>query len=59
MLPELRRRPAIKAIVYFDTENDAFGDRDISVDSSESGLAAFRRLAADPIFDVTVRPHAG
>ncbi|BFU45213.1 hypothetical protein KRMM14A1004_34500 [Krasilnikovia sp. MM14-A1004] len=54
VLPELRRRPAIKAIVYFDTDNDAYGDRDISVDSSASSLAAFRRLATDPLFDVTV-----
>ena len=38
--------------MHFDTKHDDEGDRDISVDSTKSGLAAFRKLAADPIFDV-------
>jgi hypothetical protein len=54
VLPELAKRPAIKAIVYFDTANDAFGDRDISITSTKSGLTAFRTLAANPIFNVTI-----
>jgi hypothetical protein len=54
VLPELAKRPAVKAIVYFDTKNDAFGDRDISIDSTPASLAAFRRLAASPLFDVKV-----
>jgi hypothetical protein len=48
----LAKRPQIKAIVYFDTKNDAFGDRDISIDSSATSLTAFRKLAANPLFDV-------
>jgi beta-mannanase len=55
VLPELARRKAIKAIVYFDTKHDAFGDRDISVDSSAASLTAFRKLAANPIFNVRVK----
>ncbi|WIM94197.1 endoglucanase [Actinoplanes oblitus] len=55
VLPELAKRPAIKAIVYFDTKKDLFGDRDISIDSTATSLAAFRKLAANPLFDVTVR----
>lgn len=55
VLPELRKRPAIKAIVYFDTKRDDQGDRDISVDSSKSSLTAFRKLAADPTFRVSVK----
>jgi beta-mannanase len=55
VLPELAKRPAIKAIVYFDTKNDAFGDRDISIDSSPSSAAAFRKLAASPLFNVTIK----
>ncbi|GIF06593.1 glycoside hydrolase family 26 protein [Actinoplanes siamensis] len=55
VLPELAKRPAIKAIVYFDTKKDAFGDRDISIDSSAASLASFRKLAANPLFNVTVR----
>ncbi|GLW33114.1 glycosyl hydrolase [Actinoplanes regularis] len=55
VLPELAKRPAVKAIVYFDTKKDAFGDRDISIDSSPSSLASFRKLAANPIFNVAVR----
>jgi hypothetical protein len=50
--PELAVRPAIKAIVHFDTARDDEGDRDISINSSKPGLAAFQKLAADPIFDV-------
>ncbi len=53
--PELARRPLIKAIVHFDTEHDDEGDRDISITSTRTGLAAFRKLAADPIFDVRLR----
>ena len=55
VLPELAKRPQIKAIVYFDTKNDATGDRDISIDSSAKSLAAFRQLAANPLFNVQVR----
>jgi beta-mannanase len=50
--PELAERPAIKAIVHFDTKHDDTGDRDISVDSTKASLAAFRKLATDPIFNV-------
>ncbi|MEU8661063.1 glycoside hydrolase family 26 protein [Actinoplanes philippinensis] len=52
VVPELKRRPAIKAIVHFDTKRDNQGDRDISIDSTPASLAAFKRLAANPIFDV-------
>jgi beta-mannanase len=55
VLPELAKRPAVKAIVYFDTKKDAFGDRDISIDSAESSAAAFRRLASSPLFNVRLR----
>jgi hypothetical protein len=53
--PELAKRPLIKAIVHFDTEHDDEGDRDISITSTRTGLAAFRKLAADPIFNVTLK----
>ncbi|MEV8510178.1 glycosyl hydrolase [Actinoplanes sp. NPDC051475] len=52
VLPELAKRPAIKAIVYFDTAKDAFGDRDISINSTTSSLTAFRKLAANPLFTI-------
>ncbi|MEV0902757.1 hypothetical protein AB0I88_38860, partial [Actinoplanes sp. NPDC049802] len=45
VLPQLSKRPAIKAIVHFDTKTDDEGGRDISVDSTTAGLASFRRLA--------------
>ena len=54
VLPELRNRPAIKAIVYFDTASDDEGDRNISVATTPAGLATFRAVAADPMFDVTL-----
>ncbi|SFG01111.1 hypothetical protein SAMN05421541_1431, partial [Actinoplanes philippinensis] len=52
VVPELRKRPAIKAIVHFDTKRDNQGDRDISIDSTPASLAAFKKLAANPIFNV-------
>jgi hypothetical protein len=55
VLPELLKRPAIKAIVHFDTEADDQGDRNISIASTKNGLDAFRKLAANPIFNVTIR----
>ncbi|GIE94994.1 glycoside hydrolase family 26 protein [Paractinoplanes rishiriensis] len=54
VLPELAKRPAIKAIVYFDTKNDDEGNRDISINSTASSLSAFRKLAAAPIFNVKI-----
>jgi beta-mannanase len=52
VLPELVKRPAIKAIVHFDTKADDQGNRDISIDSTPTGLASFKKLAASPIFTV-------
>jgi hypothetical protein len=54
VLPELAKRTQIKAIVYFDTSHDDQGDRDISINSTSSSLAAFRKLAANPLFDVRI-----
>jgi beta-mannanase len=54
VVPELRAHPAVKAIVYFDTASDDEGDRDISVNSLASSLAAYRKVAADPMFRVTI-----
>ncbi|MEV4643120.1 hypothetical protein AB0J80_37860, partial [Actinoplanes sp. NPDC049548] len=54
VLPELAKRPNIKAIVYFDTSHDDEGDRDISIDSTKATLAAFRKVAANPIFNVKI-----
>ncbi|WP_067500879.1 DNRLRE domain-containing protein [Actinoplanes sp. TFC3] len=54
VLPTLKRRPNIKAVVYFDTKHDDQGDRDISIDSTRANLAAFRALAADKMFDVKI-----
>jgi hypothetical protein len=54
VVPELKRHPAIKAVVYFDTASDDEGDRDISVNSLPSSLAAFKKVAADPMFTVTI-----
>jgi beta-mannanase len=55
VLAELAKRPAVKAMVYFDTKADDEGDRDISVDSSPEALAAFRTIAASPVFNVDLR----
>ncbi|MFI5932675.1 DNRLRE domain-containing protein [Actinoplanes sp. NPDC051494] len=55
VVPELKAHPGIKAVVYFDTASDDEGDRDISVNSTATGLAAFRKVAADPMFTVTIK----
>jgi hypothetical protein len=55
VVPELKQHPQVKAVVYFDTASDDEGDRDISVNSTSTGLAAFRAVAADPMFNVTLR----
>jgi beta-mannanase len=54
VLPELAKRPAIKAVVYFDTAHDDQGDRDISINSTASSLASFKKLAASPVFQVKI-----
>ena len=54
VIPQLEAHPKVKAIVYFDTASDDEGDRDISVNSSAASLAAFKKVAADPIFNVKV-----
>jgi beta-mannanase len=53
VLPELSRFPALKAMVYFDTPKDQ-GGRDIRIDASASSASAFRKVAAGPVFQVTV-----
>jgi beta-mannanase len=54
VIPELKAHPAVKAVVYFDTASDNEGDRDISVNSLPSSLAAFRAVAANPMFNVAI-----
>ena len=54
VVPELKAHPQIKAVVYFDTASDDEGDRDISVNSTASSLTAFRKVAADPMFNVSI-----
>ncbi|SDT38544.1 glycoside hydrolase family 26 protein [Actinoplanes derwentensis] len=54
VLSQLAKRPAIKAIVHFDTKHDDQGNRDISIDSTKASLAAFQKLAANPIFNVKI-----
>jgi beta-mannanase len=54
VLPELAKRSQIKAIVYFDTAHDDQGDRDISINNTAGNLAAFKKLAASPLFKVNI-----
>jgi hypothetical protein len=54
VVPDLRKHPQVNAIVYFDTADDKFGDRDISVGSMAASLKTFRAVAADPMFRVTL-----
>ena len=52
VVSELVKHPKVKAVVYFDTAKDDEGDRNIAVDSTADSLAAFKKVAASPIFDV-------
>ncbi|WP_433371059.1 DNRLRE domain-containing protein [Actinoplanes sp. CA-142083] len=54
VVPELAKHPKVKAVVYFDTAKDDEGDRNIAVDSTADSLAAFKKVAASPIFDVEI-----
>ena len=51
VLPDLTALPAVKAIVYFETAKDQ-SSHDIRVDDTPEALAAFKKVAADPRFDV-------
>lgn len=49
--------PAIRAVVYFDSDHDGF---DWAVSTSRSALAAFRAFASDPYFEaVASGRHSG
>jgi len=54
VLPDLAKYPALKAMLYFDAPSVQSG-LDSRVDSSPAALAAFRKIAADPRFNVRVR----
>jgi hypothetical protein len=54
VVPVVKAHPQIKAVVYFDTASDNEGDRNIAVNSTPSSLTAFRAIAADPMFNVTI-----
>jgi hypothetical protein len=43
-------RPAIGALVWFDTDNDHGNGKNWRIDSTPSSLAAYRKLAHDPRF---------
>jgi beta-mannanase len=54
VLPDLAKYPALKALVYFDSPNTQTGG-DLRIDSSAAALAAFKKIAADPRFNVRIR----
>jgi hypothetical protein len=53
VLPQLEKMPNLKGLVYFDTAKDQAG-HDIRIDATPEGLAAFKKLAADPRFRVKI-----
>ena len=54
VLAELDKFPAIKGMLWFDTEKDQNGS-DIRIDSSPLALTEFKKIAADKRFVVQVR----
>ncbi|MFG1610103.1 DNRLRE domain-containing protein [Actinoplanes sp. NPDC049265] len=54
VVPELAAHPKVKAVVYFDTAADNEGDRNIAVNSTAGSLETFKKVAADPMFKVTL-----
>ena len=54
VVAQLKQMPAIKGMVYFDTASDQSG-HDIRIDATPQSLDAFKRVAADPMFNVKLR----
>jgi beta-mannanase len=54
VLPQLRAMDKLKAIVYFDTASDQAG-KDMRIDSTPESLTAFKKVAADPLFNVKLK----
>jgi hypothetical protein len=54
VLNELASMPAIKGVVYFETAHDQSG-HDIRMDDTAEALAGFKKVAADPRFDVELK----
>jgi hypothetical protein len=51
VLPQLAKMPQVKGLVYFETAKDQNG-HDIRMDDTPEALAAFKKIAADPRFNV-------
>ncbi|WP_433209969.1 DUF7594 domain-containing protein [Dactylosporangium sp. CS-047395] len=51
VLPQLAKMPQIKGLVYFETAKDQSG-HDIRMDDTPEALAGFKKIAADPRFNV-------
>ncbi|MEV4514867.1 DNRLRE domain-containing protein [Dactylosporangium sp. NPDC049525] len=51
VLPQLAKMPEVKGLVYFETAKDQNG-HDIRMDDTPEALAGFRKIAADPRFNV-------
>ena len=51
VLPQLAKMPEIKGLVYFETAKDQNG-HDIRMDDTPEALAGFKKIAADPRFNV-------
>jgi hypothetical protein len=54
VLEQLKALPAIKGLMYFDAANAPGAPGDLRVDSSAPALTEFKKIAADPIFNVKV-----
>jgi beta-mannanase len=53
VLPQLAKMPEVKGLVYFETAKDQSG-HDIRMDDTPEALAGFKKLAADPRFNVKI-----
>jgi hypothetical protein len=53
VVQQMKAMPAIKAMVAFDTASDQQG-LDMRIDSTPQALASYKKLAADPIFNVNI-----
>ncbi|GAA2579277.1 hypothetical protein GCM10010399_06290 [Dactylosporangium fulvum] len=53
VLPQLAKMPQIKGMVYFETARDQAG-RDIRMDDTPEAFAGFKKIAADPRFNVKI-----
>jgi hypothetical protein len=54
VVEQMKKMPAIKAMVAFDTASDQQG-LDMRIDSTPAALTSFKKIAGDKVFNVKIK----